>query len=220
MSIATQICNILSALPKGVQFIAVSKTQPVEIIMEAYNAGQRLFGENRPQELVQKVPQLPNDIEWHFIGHLQTNKVKMVVGKAHLIHAVDSERLLKEIEKEAAKQSIIVRCLLQIHIAQEEAKFGFSPDELFDCLNSGILSTLPHVRIAGLMGMASFTENHEQVRKEFRLLKQLFEQVKSTHFFSDNNFRELSMGMSGDYPIAIEEGTTLVRIGSAIFGSR
>ena len=220
MSIATQIRSVLSTLPKGVQLIAVSKTQSAEVITAAYEAGQRLFGENRPQELVQKAAQLPNDIEWHFIGHLQTNKVKTVVGKAHLIHAVDSERLLKEIEKEAAKQGIIVRCLLQIHIAQEEAKFGFSPDELHDFLHSGILATIPHIRISGLMGMASFTENHEQVRQEFRFLKQLFDQVKNTYFFSDDNFRELSMGMSGDYTIAVEEGATLVRIGSTIFGQR
>jgi len=220
MSIASQIHSVSSTLPKGVKLIAVSKTQKVETIMEAYKAGQRLFGENRPQELVEKVTQLPNDIEWHFIGHLQTNKVKMVVGKACLIHAVDSERLLKEIEKQAAKQGLIAHCLLQVHIAREEAKFGFSPDELCDFLQSGILSAIPHIRINGLMGMASFTENHEQVRCEFRLLKQLFDRIKNTYFSSDNNFRELSMGMSGDYPIAIEEGATLVRIGTTIFGSR
>jgi len=220
MSIASRIHSILSALPEEVRLVAVSKTQPVETIMEAYKAGQRIFGENRPQELLQKAAQLPGDIEWHFIGHLQTNKVNMVVGKAHLIHAVDSERLLMAIEKEAAKQNIIVRCLLQVHIAQEEAKFGFAPDELTDLVHSGILSTIPHVQIAGLMGMASFTENLEQVRREFHLLKQLFEQVKSSHFAADNIFRELSMGMSGDYPIAIEEGATLVRVGTTIFGYR
>ncbi|MCL2097534.1 MAG: YggS family pyridoxal phosphate-dependent enzyme [Bacteroidales bacterium] len=220
MSIALQIRSVLSALPKGVRLIAVSKTQPMEVIMEAYNAGQRLFGENRPQELAQKVGQLPNDIEWHFIGHLQTNKVNMVAGKAQLIHAVDSERLLRAIEKEAAKQHIAVRCLLQVHIAQEEAKFGFSPDELADFLHSGVLSAISHVRVVGLMGMATFTEDLEQVRREFRFLKQLFDQVKSDYFPFDNNFRELSMGMSGDYPIAIEEGATLVRLGTTIFGFR
>jgi pyridoxal phosphate enzyme (YggS family) len=220
MSIALQLQATLSTIPDGVRLIAVSKTQPVETIMEGYKAGQRLFGENRPQELVQKASQLPGDIEWHFIGHLQTNKVKMVVGAAHLIHAVDSERLLKEIEKEAAKKGLTIRCLLQVHIAQEEAKFGFAPDELSAFLSSGILTSTPHVKIAGLMGMASFTENHEQVRREFRLLKQLFDHVKSAHFASDNNFHELSMGMSGDYLIAIEEGATLIRIGTAIFGIR
>jgi len=220
MSIAYQIRSILSTLPDGVRLIAVTKTQPAEVIMEAYRAGQRLFGENRPQELLQKAPLLPKDIEWHFIGHLQTNKVKMVVGTAHLIHAVDSERLLAAIEKEAARQGITARCLLQVHIAQEEAKFGFSPDELHDFLNSGALSAAPHVQIAGLMGMATFTENSEQVRREFRLLKQLFDHVKNAYFSSDNNFRELSMGMSGDYPVAIEEGATLLRIGTTIFGQR
>ena len=220
MSIASQIHSISSTLPEGVRLVAVTKTQPSEVIMEAYKAGQRLFGENRPQELAQKVTQLPNDIEWHFIGHLQTNKVKMVVGKAHLIHAVDSERLLAAIEKEAARQAIIAPCLLQVHIAQEEAKFGFSPEELCDFLQSGILAAISHVRIVGLMGMASFTENHEQVRREFRLLKQLFDRIKNTHFSSDKHFCELSMGMSGDYHIAIEEGATLVRIGATIFGSR
>lgn len=220
MSIAAQIRDISSSFPEGVRLIAVSKTLLVEAIMEAYNAGQRLFGENRPQELLQKAAQLPNDIEWHFIGHLQTNKVKIIIAKVHLIHAVDSERLLKEIEKEAAKQGMVVSCLLQVHIAQEETKFGFSPEELQAFLHSGILSAVPHVKIAGLMAMASFTENHEQVRNEFRLLKQLFEQVKATYFSCDNNFRELSMGMTSDYPIAIDEGATLVRIGTAIFGPR
>ncbi|MDR0295185.1 MAG: YggS family pyridoxal phosphate-dependent enzyme [Prevotellaceae bacterium] len=220
MSIASQIHNILSTLPEGVRLIAVTKTLSAETIIEAYEAGLRSFAENRPQELAQKIMQLPSDTEWHFIGHLQTNKVKMVVGKAQLIHSVDSERLLKEIEKEAAKQGITAHCLLQVHIAQEEAKFGFLPDELCKFLHSGILTIVPHIKIAGLMGMASLTENPEQVRREFHSLKQLFNQIKNTYFSSDNNFRELSMGMSGDYPIAIEEGATLVRIGTTIFGHR
>ncbi len=220
MSIALQLADIQSSLPQGVRLIAVSKTHPATAIMEAYEAGQRLFGESRPQELQQKIALLPNDIEWHFIGHLQTNKVKMVVGKAHLIHAVDSERLLREINHEATKQNHIQSCLLQVHIAQEEAKFGFSPEEILQFLQTNILSAVPHIQIAGLMGMASFSDNYEQVRAEFHLLKQLFDQIKKNYFPAGDYFRELSMGMSDDYPIAIAEGATLVRIGTAIFGHR
>ncbi len=217
MSIASQIHSITATLREGVRLIAVSKTHPAEMISEAYDAGQRLFGESRPQELMQKAAQLPDDIEWHFIGHLQT---KMVVGRARLIHAVDSDRLLLEIEKEAARQQCTVRCLLQVHIAQEEAKFGFSPGELTTLLHTGILSSVPHVQIAGLMGMATNTADTEQVRKEFRSLKQLFDNIKSARFSDNNYFNELSMGMSGDYPLAVEEGATLIRVGSAIFGER
>ncbi len=215
MSIASQIHSITSTLPEGVRLIAVSKTHPPEMIREAYDAGQRIFGESRPQEFLPKTAQLPGDIEWHFIGHLQTNKAKMVVGRAHLIHAVDSERLLLEIEKEAAKQQCTVRCLFQVHIAQEEAKFGFDPNELIALLDAGIVSSVPHVQIAGLMG-----SQMEQVRKEFRNLKQLFDKIKSTRFSDNNYFNELSMGMSNDYPVAMEEGATLIRVGSAIFGER
>ncbi len=220
MSISSQISTITSRLPAGVQLIAVSKTHPAEAIHEAYNAGQRLFGESRPQELATKTAALPGDIQWHFIGHLQTNKVKTVIGKAHLIHAVDSERLLLEIEKEAAKQAISASCLLQIHIAQEDAKFGFSPEELATLLQTDILSRIPHVHITGLMGMATNTENEKQIRNEFRSLKQLFDRIKSNFFAGEPAFCELSMGMSGDYSIAIEEGATLIRVGSAIFGER
>jgi pyridoxal phosphate enzyme (YggS family) len=220
VAIAQHIQTITHSLPPHVRLVAVSKTQPAEIVKEAYEAGLRAFGESRPQELVQKAALLPPDIEWHFIGHLQTNKVKQVVGLARLIHAVDSERLLREIEKEAAQHSLRVACLLQVHIASEEAKFGFSAGELQQLFAQQRFSTMPHVQLAGLMGMATNTADHRQVRREFRGLKQLFDQIKQTHFAGDDAFRELSMGMSGDYHIAIDEGSTLVRIGTAIFGQR
>jgi pyridoxal phosphate enzyme (YggS family) len=219
-SIAQNIQQIKESLPSGVRLVAISKTHPASFITEAYESGQRLFGESRPQEFAQKAAVLPSDIEWHFIGHLQTNKVKQVAGLAHLIHAVDSERLLFEIEKEAAKKDITVNCLLQVHIAEEEAKFGFSPDELHTFFQNGTFYKTSHIQIAGLMGMASFTDDMEQVRNEFRSLKQLFDQIKQAYFLSSPAFCELSMGMSGDYKIAIEEGSTLIRVGSAIFGNR
>ena len=218
--IARHIRQIKDALPAGVRLVAVSKTHPASRIQEAYDAGQRLFGESRPQEFVQKAALLPPDIEWHFIGHLQTNKVKQVVGLAGLIHAVDSERLLLEIEKEAAKRMLQVSCLLQVHIATEEAKFGFSPEELQRLFAQHFFINTPHVQLAGLMGMATNTGDHRQVRREFRCLKQLFDQIKQTYFDENSSFCELSMGMSGDCHIAIEEGSTLVRIGTAIFEQR
>jgi pyridoxal phosphate enzyme (YggS family) len=218
--IARHIQQIKDTLPAGVRLVAVSKTQPAAIIKEAYEAGQRVFGESRPQELVQKAALLPSDIEWHFIGHLQTNKVKQVVGLARLIHAVDSERLLLEIEKEAARQSRRVACLLQVHIASEETKFGFSAEELQQLFAQQYFSKMPHVQLAGLMGMATNTDDHTQVGREFRGLKQLFDQIKQTYFADDASFCELSMGMSGDYRVAIDEGSTLVRVGTAIFGQK
>jgi pyridoxal phosphate enzyme (YggS family) len=215
--IARHIQQIKDTLPAGVRLVAVSKIHPASCVQEAYDAGQRLFGESRPQEFMQKAARLPPGIEWHFIGHLQTNKVKQVVGLARLIHAVDSERLLLEIEKEAAKRTLRMACLLQVHIAAEEAKFGFSPDELQRLFAQDFFAKTPHVQLAGLMGMATNTGNHQQVGREFRGLKQLFDQIKQAHFAGDAAFCELSMGMSGDYRIAIDEGSTLVRIGTAIF---
>lgn len=217
MTIAQQIQHIKNSLPPRVRLIVVSKTQPVEIIKEAYAAGQRAFGENRPQVLQEKAAQLPPDIEWHFIGHLQTNKVKAVVGLAHTIHAADSEKLLLELNKEAGRRQITQRCLLQVYIAREETKFGFSPDELRTLASNNFFAQLPHLQIAGLMGMATFTDDTEQIRNEFRTVKNLYTELKQTYFAAHPAFCELSMGMSNDYPIAIEEGSTLIRIGTAIF---
>jgi pyridoxal phosphate enzyme (YggS family) len=205
----------------GCRLVAVSKTKPVETLMEAYEAGARDFGENKVQEMADKQEQMPKDIRWHMIGHLQRNKVKYIVPFVHLIHSVDSARLLKEIEKQARKEDKVVDCLLQIHIAEEESKFGLSEEELYDILNGEMLANAQHIRIVGLMGMATFTENHQQVRKEFKVLKNLFEKVKADDSLPENvQMQELSMGMSGDYEIALEEGSTMIRIGTTIFGSR
>jgi hypothetical protein len=220
MSIADKLNTIKSELPSHVKLIAVSKTHPVEAIMEAYNAGHRLFGENKVQELVSKYEQMPKDIEWHLIGHLQTNKVKYIAPFVSLIHSVDSLKLLKTINKEAAKNNRVIDCLLQVHIAQEETKFGLSTQELHDILKSPELDQLNNIRICGLMGMATFTDNIQQVRNEFRNLKNIFDEVKNAYFQMESFFKEISMGMSGDYRIAIEEGSTMVRIGSNIFGHR
>jgi len=188
--------------------------------MEAYDAGERIFGESRVQELVQKQPELPADIQWHFIGHLQTNKIKFIVPFVKLIHGVDSWKVLNEINKQAEKAAKKTACLLQVHIADEETKFGFSEEELIDLISGNELQNLHNVQIAGLMGMATFTENENQVRKEFRSLKILFDKIKSEYFSNDEAFCELSMGMSQDYQIAIEEGSTMIRIGTSIFGER
>lgn len=220
MSIGTNLLETKNLLPKGVTLVAVSKTHPPESIMEAYNAGHRVFGENKVQELVSKYEVLPRDIEWHLIGHLQSNKVKYVVPFVRLIHSVDSLRLLVTIDREAQKVNRVVDCLLQIHIASEETKFGLSADELEQLLDDGEYSLLQHVRVVGLMGMATFTENMEQVRMEFRFLRQLFERIREKHFVGKPWFCELSMGMSSDFRIAVEEGSTMVRIGSNIFGQR
>ncbi len=220
MSISEKIKQIKSTLPPGVKLIAVSKTKPVEAIMEACRAGQKIFGENKAQEMALKHEQLPQDIEWHFIGHLQTNKVKYIVPFVHLIHAVDSLKLLEIINKEAKKANRTVSCLLQFHIAEEETKFGLDLKEAAELLNSETYKNMANVKIAGVMGMATFTDNQSQVRREFASLKSYFELLKANFFASDDNFRELSMGMSDDYPVAIEEGSTMVRIGSSIFGAR
>lgn len=200
--------------------VAVSKTKPIEDLREAYDAGIRDFGENKVQEIQEKQPLLPADVRWHMIGHLQSNKVKYIAPFVHLIHGVDSFKLLQEINKQGKKIDRVIQCLLQIHIAEEETKFGFDKEELDEMLNSKEFQELTHVRIAGLMGMATFTENQDQVRKEFRGLKQLFEELKTRTLPGFVQLKEISMGMSGDYLIAQEEGSTMVRIGSAIFGKR
>lgn len=200
--------------------VAVSKTKPIEDLREAYDAGIRDFGENKVQEIQEKQPLLPADVRWHMIGHLQSNKVKYIAPFVHLIHGVDSFKLLQEINKQGKKIDRVIPCLLQVHIAEEETKFGFDKAELDEMLNSKEFQELTHVRIAGLMGMATFTESQDQVRKEFRDLKQLFEDLKTRTLPDFVELKEISMGMSGDYLIAQEEGSTMVRIGSAIFGRR
>ena len=212
--------RVRQELPEEVKLVAISKFHPSDQIRMAYNCGQRCFGESRAQELATKAAELPADTEWHFIGHLQTNKLKTILPAVSLIHSVDSLNLLREIEKTAAKRNIIVRCLLQIYIAEEETKFGFAPGECRRLLESGIVRSLTHIRICGLMGMATNTDNTEQIRSEFKRLHELFDEIKKQYFQNDPDFTELSMGMSDDYAIAIEEGATMVRIGSRIFGER
>lgn len=220
VSIQQNIQSLREHIPVHVQLVCVSKFNPNESILEAYETGERVFGESKVQELCGKYEALPQDISWHFIGHLQTNKIKYIVPFVSLIHGVDSYKLLAEIDKQAAKAGKTVNCLLQIHIAREETKFGFSTNELIEMLGVGEWQALKNVRICGLMGMASFTDNREQIRTEFRGLKTLFDQVKTDYFSSEPSFSELSMGMSDDYQIAIEEGSTMVRVGSLIFGAR
>lgn len=220
MSIADNLNAIRATLPPHVKLVCVSKFHPNDSILEAYEAGEKIFGESKVQEVCQKQDTLPKDIVWHFIGHLQTNKVKHLVPFVTLIHGVDSLRLLEEINKQAANAGRTVDYLLQVHIAREETKFGFSPEELTDAMDAGILQQFASVRIRGLMGMATFTENETQIRAEFRSLKTLFDQIQTTYFNDQPLFDTLSMGMSDDYRIAIEEGSTMVRIGSSIFGAR
>jgi len=220
MNINIKITNLKQTLPTGCKLIAVSKTQPIEKLEEAYASGQRIFGENKVQEVVPKFEALPKDIEWHMIGHLQSNKVKHIAPFIHLIHSVDSTRLLEEINKQAKKAGRTIPCLLQLHIAKEETKFGFSEDEVMELLQSTSFKNLQNIKIIGLMGMATFSDNPAQVRTEFRSLKTFFEVLKKSSLPSGVEMMELSMGMSGDYKIAIEEGITIVRVGSAIFGSR
>jgi PLP dependent protein len=220
MIIADNIKLLRKEIPQNVRIIAVSKTMPAEIIRQAYDAGQRAFGENRVQELYLKQQMLPPDVEWHLIGHLQTNKVKFVVSFIHLIHSVDSLKLLTEINREASKLNRRIDCLLQIRIAREETKTGLPVEKARQLLFSGELSDLQHVRITGLMGLATFTDNTVQIRQEFQQLAAFFKEVKATWFPDEPSFREMSMGMSGDYKLAIEAGSTMVRIGSLIFGER
>ena len=220
MSIQSNIKLVRQHIPAHVQLVCVSKFHPNESIIEAYETGERIFGESKVKELCTKHETLAKDIVWHFIGHLQTNKIKYLVPFVSLIHGVDSYKLLSEIDKQAAKVGRRVNCLLQVHIAREETKFGFSAEELLEMLSSGEWKELKHVQICGLMGMATYTENREQIRTEFRSLKTLFDKAKSIYFDSEPSFCELSMGMSDDYQLAIEEGSTLVRVGSSIFGHR
>ncbi|QKJ64051.1 YggS family pyridoxal phosphate-dependent enzyme [Flavobacterium sp. M31R6] len=216
MSIQSNLQNIKSTLPELVTLVAVSKTKPVSDLMEAYNAGQRVFGENKIQEMVDKWEQMPKDIEWHMIGHVQTNKVKFMAPFVSLIHGVDSLKLLEEIDKQALKNNRIIDCLLQIYIAEEESKFGLDEEELTTLLASPTFKEMKNIRIVGLMGMATFTDNQNQIKKEFTHLKSIFDQ-STIH---NSQFTILSMGMSGDYQLAISCGSTMVRIGSSIFGGR
>ena len=219
-TLADRLIDLRTKIPADVQLIAVSKTKPASMIQELYQAGQRAFGENKVQEMVDKYEQLPKDIQWHLIGHLQTNKVKYIAPFVHLIHAVDSLKLLQEIDKQAAKYGRIIPCLLQFHIANEETKFGLDFSEAEEILQSREFIEMQNVQIVGLMGMATFTEDQEQIRDEFRNLNNYFQIIKSHYFKFNPDFKHLSMGMSGDYELAIEEGSTMVRIGSTLFGSR
>ena len=217
--IKQNLLNIQSQLPENVTLVAVSKTKPVANLMEAYNAGQRVFGENYVQELVEKYEVLPKDIQWHFIGHLQSRKVKLIAPFVNLIHGVDSLKLLHEINKEAIKNNRVIDCLLQIFIAEEESKFGLDEKELTEILSSEEFKKLKNIRIIGLMGMATFTDNQDQIKKEFQNLKTIFDKVSELK--TENcQLNTISMGMSGDYQLAIECGSTMVRIGSSIFGNR
>ncbi|MCB0502768.1 MAG: YggS family pyridoxal phosphate-dependent enzyme [Bacteroidetes bacterium] len=210
-----KLCDKNNAL-----LVAVSKTKSVEEILSVYNAGQKVFGENKVQEITDKYEQLPKDIEWHFIGHLQRNKVKYIAPFVDLIHGVDSLRLAKEINKQANNNQRKIRVLLQMHIAQESTKFGFDMDELTEILSAGELLTLENLEICGLMGMATFTDDAEQVDQEFSYLYNCFQKIQSRFFSNKENFKEISMGMSGDYELALKNGSTMVRVGSAIFGER
>ena len=220
MSILRNIQQIRNHIPANVKLVCVSKFHPESAVLEAYEAGERIFGESRVQELLDKQPNLPADIHWHFIGHLQTNKIKYIVPFVDLIHGVDSLKVLKEIDKQAENAGRVVSCLLQVHIAQEETKFGFSAGELAEMLESDEFREMKNVVISGLMGMATLTDNSSQIRQEFRKLKVLRDEIKQLYFTLNNSFTELSMGMSDDYLIAIEEGSTMIRIGTSIFGVR
>ncbi|MEX1189261.1 MAG: YggS family pyridoxal phosphate-dependent enzyme [Bacteroidia bacterium] len=220
MSVDENLLRIKKELPPNLVLVAVSKTHPAERVMEAYEAGQRVFGENRVQELVEKYEQLPKDIEWHQIGHLQKNKVKYIAPFVGLIHAVDSKDLLDVIEKEGSKNNRVIPCLIQLHIANEASKFGFSYDEARAFFHAYEGSNYPHVSIRGLMAMATFTEDSNQISNEFEGLKSFYDEIKRKYFSDDKEFDVLSMGMSSDYELAIKEGSTMIRVGSAIFGSR
>lgn len=220
MSIQADLKEVLADLPASVRLVAVSKFHPNEAIEEAYAVGQRIFGESKVQEMTQKYEMLPKDIEWHFIGHLQTNKIKFMVPFVAMIHGVDSFKLLAEIDKQAAKFGRIIPCLLQIHIAEEDTKFGFSFDECREMLTAGEWKELKNIRISGVMGMATNTDDSKQIKKEFCSLNMFFKEIKQAYFAETTDFKEISMGMSHDYRLAIEEGSTLVRVGSKIFGER
>lgn len=220
MAIQENLQYFLDEIPKGVTLITVSKTKPVSDILEAYHFGQRIFGENKVQELISKQPELPDDILWHLIGHLQTNKVKYIASFVSMIESVDSLKLLREINKQGVKFNRTIDCLLQFHIASESTKYGLDYQEASGLLSSEEFKSMNNVRICGVMGMATFTEDEILVRREFANLKSIFENLKSEFFQGKDSFNEISMGMSGDFRIAIEEGSTIVRIGSSIFGGR
>lgn len=220
MSVADNLASVRSTLPEGVELVAISKYHPKEMIEEAYAAGQRLFGENHILEMAAKADVLPKDIRWHFTGHVQTNKIKYMASFVDTVQSVDSLRLLRELDKHAARHDRVIKCLLQLHVAQEETKFGLTPDECLSLLRSGEWRRLAHVSIDGLMAMASNTPDVEQVRREFRLVHQFFLSVKEEFFADAPHFRILSEGMTQDYPIAVAEGANMVRVGSAIFGER
>lgn len=218
--IQNTIAEIKALLPDHVSLVAVSKTKPNALIEDAYAGGQRHFGENKVQELAQKFEDLPKDIKWHMIGHLQSNKVKYIAPFVHLIHAVDSIKLLKEISKQGAKNNRVIDCLLQVHIAEEEHKFGFDEEDILKSISDDEFASLTNVRVKGLMGMATFTDNKVQIANEFSALRELFESLQKKVLPDNFSLEELSMGMSGDYEIAIKAGSTMVRVGSTIFGSR
>ena len=220
MSVSDNLNKVKQHVPSHVTLVAISKTHPVDQIMEAYNAGQRVFGENKVQEMVSKQEVMPKDIQWHLVGHLQSNKIKYIAPFVTLIHSVDSLKLLVAINKEAVKADRVIDCLLQVYIAEEETKFGLSVEELTELLESEEYKQLTHVRVCGVMGMATFTDNEDQIRKEFKSLKTIFTNLKNSYFPNTVSFRHISMGMSGDYAIAIEEGSTMIRVGSSIFGHR
>ena len=220
MTIENNLNKIKASLPDGVKLVAVSKTKSNEEIMEAYRTGQRIFGENKVQELVRKWESLPKDIEWHFIGHLQSNKVRMIAPFVAMIHSVDSLKILKTINDEAKHAGKVIPCLLQFHIASEESKFGFSYEEAVQLLTALKASDIENIIISGVMGMATFTDDVELIRKEFSTLHEIFQNLEDVFFRGNDNFREISMGMSDDYLYAVENGSTLVRIGSTIFGER
>jgi hypothetical protein len=220
MSIAQNLLNLKSSLPQKVTLVAVSKTKPISDLMEAYNAGQRIFGENKIQEMTEKWEAMPKDISWHMIGHVQTNKVKFMAPFVSLIHGVDSFKLVEEINKQAFKNNRIIDCLLQIHIAEEETKFGLNEDELQEMVQSAAFQELKNIRIVGLMGMATFTTNQNQIKKEFTRLQSIFDALIKQPKVENIELSTLSMGMSGDYQLAVACGSTMVRIGSSIFGVR
>lgn len=220
MEVKKNIEKIKTDIPDNIKIIAVSKTKPIELIKQAYESGQRIFGENRPQELQEKYEQLPKDIKWHFIGHPQSKQVKYFAPFVELIHGVDSLKLLTVINKEAIKNKRIINCLLQFYIAQEKTKFGLTVDEANEILNNKDFKKLENIKICGVMGMATYTDNKEQIKNEFSNLKNIFNQLKIKWFSDTDHFKEISMGMSNDYTIAAEQGSTMVRIGSLIFGER
>lgn len=220
MRIRNNLQRLNGLIPEGVELVAVSKFHPLEALTEAYEAGQRVFGESRANEVCSKAKDMPADVKWHFIGHLQTNKVRQILPHVELIHSVDSEKLLRLIDAEASRIDRKVKVLLQLHVAQEETKYGFSPAELMDLVTPELVSELRNVEIAGVMGMASNVDDDERVREDFHAIRAVFDQLKAGVFAGDDSFRTVSMGMSHDWPIAVAEGANMVRVGTTIFGER